>query len=402
MRHAARGKSGQRSEHRERAGQQQRPARADGAHQEAAARQRHELGPVAQAVVGRVRTAVEPLGDALVDERADEDVLQALRRTADDVGDEGEPDREPERRKREPEALDGDGDERNGRRRSGRHAARQRGRAQHHARRPRRHENAVAEIARAEDVRREEHLGGRRRRHEEQRHERDRDDEREDAVAEEEDDAVARAAEVRAVAGWRAPRAQDERDERDDREARGVDEERDARPATRRQRAAEERAERVAEVAGRLDPAVCRLQARVAGDRRHERELRRVGDRDAAAQQRGEREDRAGRAGEGEAGGDDGLGERDRDQRAARVEAVDEQAGGGGEQRDRRPQGDEEPCDHDPGARVVLQVKCERDHGEEVAERRQQDRGGEERDAMAVRHGAQRLGRPSRPASIQR
>jgi hypothetical protein len=153
--------SGERGEHRERAGEQQRRAGADGGHEQAAARQRHELGAVAQPVVGRVGAAVEPLGDALVDERADEDVLQALGRAAHDVGDEGEAEREPQRRDGEARALDGDRDERGRRRGGGRDPARQRRRPEDHAGHPGGHEDAVAEIARAENVGGEEDLGGR-------------------------------------------------------------------------------------------------------------------------------------------------------------------------------------------------------------------------------------------------
>src|SRR4029078_13260561 len=96
---ASRGQSGERGEHGERPSEEQRGASADGADEHAAPRERHELRPVAQRVVGGVRAAVEPLGDALVDERADEDVLEALGRAADDVGDEGEAQRGPERRR---------------------------------------------------------------------------------------------------------------------------------------------------------------------------------------------------------------------------------------------------------------------------------------------------------------
>ena len=68
-----------------------------------------ELGRVAEPVVGGERATVAVRRDALVDERAEGDVLDAVAGTADEVADDHEPEDEPERRERLPEPLDGDG-----------------------------------------------------------------------------------------------------------------------------------------------------------------------------------------------------------------------------------------------------------------------------------------------------
>jgi hypothetical protein len=89
-----------------------RPARAPKAPTTRPPRASAELGAVAGAVVGGERAAAQRVGDALVDQRAQQDVLDAVRDAA-----EGEPDhRRPQEGGRggahDPEALDDDREQR--------------------------------------------------------------------------------------------------------------------------------------------------------------------------------------------------------------------------------------------------------------------------------------------------
>ena len=69
----------------------------------------------------------------------------------------------------------------------------------------------------------------------------------------------------------------------------------------------------------------------------------------------------------------------------------------------RRALGDESGClVADRDAAAEQRRERERDHGEEVAERRQEDRRAEERNRSPGVHGAQRPGRPSRQPSARR
>ena len=114
-------------------------------------------------------------------------------------------------------------------------------------------------------------------------------------------------------------------------------------PPTAVERAAGERPDRKPDVPRRLDHPVRRLDAPLARDRRDERELGRLRDRDAAAEQRREREHQRRTASRTRARRRRRAWttETSREQ-PGRLEAVDDEPDVAGQQRDRRPEGDED------------------------------------------------------------
>jgi hypothetical protein len=176
-----------------------------------------------------------------------------------------------------------------------------------------------------------------------------------------------------------AARAQRLGRQRNGQEARSVDQQRDPRAAGGREQPAEDGAEGEAQVARRLDAPVGRGDA--AGPRRggHERELGRLRQRDPDAEQRGQGERRRETAeGQGERGRDRRLRERDVAQQPPALDAVGEQARRPAEDDRGRPQRDEQPGDRDPRPGALLHVERQRDEAEEVAQRGETDRAGEQ------------------------
>ena len=78
---------------RDRARQRERELRAGEPDDHAAERERAELGAVARGVVRRVGAAAQLVGDALVDQRAQEHVLEPVRGAADEEAEQGERER---------------------------------------------------------------------------------------------------------------------------------------------------------------------------------------------------------------------------------------------------------------------------------------------------------------------
>ena len=173
--------------------------------------------------------------------------------------------------------------------------------------------------------------------------------------------------------------AQRLRRHRDGQEARGVDQQRDARAAGGREQAAEDGAEGEAEVAGRLDAPVGRRHAAGPGRGGHQRELGRLRQRDPDAEQRREGERRRQAAeGQRQHGRDRRLPERDVAQQAPALDAVGEQPRRPAEDDRGRPQRDEQPGDRDPRPRALLHIERQRDEAEEVAQRGEAHRAGEQ------------------------
>ena len=183
----------------------------------------------------------------------------------------------------------------------------------------------------------------------------------------------------------------------DGQEARGVDQQGDPRAAGGREQAAEDGAEGEAQVAGGLDAPVGRGDAAGAGRGGHERELGRLRQRDPDAQQRrqGERH-REAAEGQRQHGRDRRLPERDVAQQPPALDAVGEQPRRPAQDDRGRPQRDEQPGDRDPRPRALLHVERQRDEAEEVAQRGEAHRAGEQ---TAIAH---RLRRRPRPASSGR
>ena len=215
----------------------------------------------------------------------------------------------------------------------------------------------------------------------------------------EEDEAVAGADRLagRACAGRAAPRPQREAREPDDHERQGVDGEREPQQSGGAEHAAEQRAGREAERAHRLHQPVGARDAVLAGCCGHERELSRLADRDAEAEQRHQRQHRPQRVhAEGDRDDDGCLGERDADQERPVLETVDDRAREARAQYDRTPEREEDRGDRERRAGALLHVQDERDDGEEVAQRRQAGGAGQQAEVAAAgdRHGGDRRGRP--------
>ena len=153
-----------------------RPERRD---ERSARGERDELGRVAEPVVGRERAPVPLRRHALVDQRAEGDVLDAVAGAADEVADDHEPEHEPERREDLPSPWiatareGGDGE------RGDRDPGREEVRGEQHADRPARQDDADAVVLDAEHVLDVDEVGRDRRRHEEERRRCDRHRERE-------------------------------------------------------------------------------------------------------------------------------------------------------------------------------------------------------------------------------
>jgi hypothetical protein len=162
--------------------------------------------------------------------------------------------------------------------------------------------------------------------------------------------------------------------ERDQQERRAVREQGDRRTCTGRQGAPDQRTDEKPDRAGRLHEAVRTGEGARPGEQRHERELRRLPDRRAGAEQDGQREHRGDRPGaEREDGHDcrlrEGGGDRDR----ARLQAIDEQPDMPCEQRGGRPERDQQHGDTGP-VPARLGAQRERQNRDPVADRRDGDR----------------------------
>jgi hypothetical protein len=189
--------------------------------------------------------------------------------------------------------------------------------------------------------------------------------------------------------------ADDDRCARDGEEGESVDDHRDSNPPGCREHAAGQWPRREPDVPRRLDTAVRHRESGLARDPGHERELGRLRHREADPEHGGEAEDRRAAAHEREADRHRGLCERDDEQHASRVVAVCDQARGACEEDRRRPDGDEEERDGEPGPGRLLQLQRERDEGEPVAERGEPHRAHEDVQVAAHESSSQTT-RPSR------
>ena len=183
-----------------------------------------------------------------------------------------------------------------------------------------------------------------------------------------------------------AARAQRLRRQGDGQEARGVDQQRDPRAAGGREQAAEDGAEGETQVAGRLDAPVGRGDA--AGPGRGGTSANSAGC--ASATPTPSSAVRASVAArppkvERQHGRDRRLPERDVAQQPPALDAVGEQPRRPAEDDRGRPQRDEQPGDRDPRSRALLHIERERDEAEEVAERGEAHRAGEQ---TAIAHGS--------------
>jgi hypothetical protein len=141
----------------------------------------------------------------------------------------------------------------------------------------------------------------------------------------------------------RTPRPQQQRRKCHHPEGAGVDEHRHIDAAEAGEDAADRRPGGHAHVASGLDEAVDLRLALVARDRRHQRELGRLRDREADAEQRGEHQDRGDRVErQRQRRGDRHLAERGDEQHAARLQPVDQQPGHRRKHDHRCPQRDEQ------------------------------------------------------------
>ena len=179
-------------ERRDAARDHQRHPRPERRHEGSACGERDELGGVAQAVVGRKGATVAVLGDAMVDERAEGDVLDPVPIAADEVADDHEPEDEPERREGLAEPLHRDRGEAGGRERGHGDPRREVVRREHHPDRPARQHDPDADVLDAEHVLDVDEVGRDRRRHEDERDRRDGHRQREQPVLEQEGEPVAR------------------------------------------------------------------------------------------------------------------------------------------------------------------------------------------------------------------
>ena len=194
----------------------------------------------------------------------------------------------------------------------------------------------------------------------------------------------AREDQLHAVAGARAlaarvlhppPRRDCELDERDQQEGRGVGQESELRPGTRRQGTTDQGPDQEADRARRLDEAVRRAQRPRSREQRHEGELGGLADRGSRSEERGQHQherDRA--AAEGQCGDDDALREGRGDRDRPRLEPVDQQTDVSGEQGDRGPERDQEDGDAEAVPHLVRPQR-ERQDGHPIADRRDGDRG---------------------------
>ena len=245
---------------------------------------------------------------------------------------------------------------------------------------PARQQEAVADVPEPEVVLREEHVGGPIRRHEEERHERDRHHHGEHSVLYEvlraRPGATDRRLGSEAELGVRT--SDDDRRHPDDEEGRRIDDHRDLEAAGRREHPADQRADREAGVASRLHPPVREGEPSLPGDARDERELGRLRDGEADAEERSQTEDQRRSRGEGQHDGHGRLRERHDEQHAAGVVAIREEPRRAGENDRRRPERDVQQGDRDPRSGRLLEVERQRDEGEPVPERGQPDRPHED------------------------
>ena len=136
-----------------------------------------------------------------------------------------------------------------------------------------------------------------------------------------------------------------------------------------------------------------RPRHRSLGCGRHERELRRLADRDAEPEQCHQRQDRPQLVGARDhRRHHDRLGERDDDQHHAVLEAVDDRAREPGGEDDRAPQREHERRDRKRGAGGLLHVQDQREDGHEVAEGG--EAGGACEEAEVAGHGGDDPRRP--------
>ena len=170
----------------------------------------------------------------------------------------------------------------------------------------------------------------------------------------------------------------------DHEERRRVDDHRNLEAAGRREHPADQRADREAGVASRLHPSVCQSESSLTGNARDERELGRLRDGEADAEEGSQTEDQRGTAGERQDDGHGRLRDRYEEQHAAGVIAIGEEPRGAGENDRRRPERDVQQGDRDPRSRRLLEMQRQRDEREPVAERRQPDRADEDVQVGAV------------------
>ena len=173
-----------------------------------------------------------------------------------------------------------------------------------------------------------------------------------------------------------------------DEERRGVDEHRDLQAPGTRDHTSDQRADCEPGVAGGLHPRIRDPDPRLPGDARNERELGRLPDGESDAEKCCEQEDDGGATGEGQNGGDNRLCDGGHQQHAPRVVAVREQACRSRKHDGRRPEGEIQQGERDPGTGGLLQEERQRHEREPVPERGQSH--GPDEDVEVAAHGYQR------------
>jgi hypothetical protein len=169
-----------------------------------------------------------------------------------------------------------------------------------------------------------------------------------------------------AGSGARAPRTPRRRRSRHPRTWR-------LQPADGEEKATENGASAEAEIARRLHMAVCLLDASLAREWGHKRELHRLGDGEDQAQECRQGQYRRGRGREAERRGDRGAERGDRGQQTRRLDAIDEQASVTGDGHRGTEEADPQGCDGEAGVGRLLDVQSKGNDGDPVAERRERD-----------------------------
>ncbi len=316
------------------------------------------------------------------DQRAQQDVLDAVAEAAEQVsGDRHRQDR-PRSLDAHPEALHGERDEGAGGDAARRDTACECGGAGDHPGHPRADDERVTAVAGPDDVLDVEDLDRQCGGEQHERGGRGTEGDAQHAIAAQQAQAVKRAQAVRRRRGRRPAGTQRAGGDGDGDEARGGDEQRRPR-AERRKARGQQRPGREAGVPRRLDHARRLRQPPRARHRRHERELGRLGERVADGQQRRQREDHAEVAAERERDRNQRLGERGGDQHPHALGAVGDEPGQRRE-RDRRHEHRHQQRRHrDAAAGDVVDLQDQDDQREQVAGRREEDRGGQQSQVAA-------------------
>ena len=186
-----------------------------------------------------------------------------------------------------------------------------------------------------------------------------------------------------------------------DGEGERVDRHRQLQAPGRVEQSAEHRSEPEADVADRLHVAVRLLDPLVPGDRGHERELGRLGDREDDPEQGRDDQDRREAVEEAEGQRHGGAGGRDERQQPARLDPVDEEAGVAGDQHRRAEEADPEGRDGEAGVADRLDVESERDHRHPVAEGGEPDRAADQEEIAVAQQTRAHVGRIGRCAPTE-